>query len=70
MENSRALAAANVLSSTIDMGRGILWDMEVVGPSGLEVHYLPVYWACGPNWKQGSTRGGEEVFIRGDCVDE
>ena len=26
---------------------------------GLEVHYLSIYWACGPSREQGSARGGE-----------
>ena len=45
------------------------WLIGTKGSLGPGVHYLPVYWACGPSQEQGSTRGGE-FFIKGDCVDE
>ena len=41
----------------------------IVGLLGPGVHYLPVYWACGPSRGQGSVRGGD-VFVRRDCVNE
>ena len=41
-------------------------DVGLLGPG---VHYLPVYWACGPSQEQGFVWGGE-VFVRRDCVDE
>ena len=40
-----------------------------VGPLGPKVHYLSIYWACGPSREQKSARGGE-VFVRGDCADK
>ena len=40
----------------------------IVGPLGLGIHYLPVYWACGPSRGQGPTRGGE-AFVKRDCVE-
>ena len=43
--------------------------MGDVGPLGPRVHYLPVYWACGPSREQGSAQRGE-VFVRRDCVDK
>ena len=43
--------------------------INCVGSLGPGVHYLPVYWACGPSREQESARVGE-VFVRGDCVNE
>ena len=45
-----------------------LYDIVAVGPLGPGVHYLPVYWACGPSQGQRPTRGGE-AFVSGDCVE-
>ena len=40
-----------------------------IGPLGPEIHYLSIYWACGPNREQGFAREGE-VFVRGDFSDK
>ena len=39
------------------------------GPWAPEVHYLFIYWACGPSQERGSVRVGD-VFVRGDGADE
>ena len=40
-----------------------------VGPLGLKVHYLSIYWTYGLSRKQGSTRGGD-VLIRRDYANK
>jgi len=45
------------------------YEMGCVRPLGSEVHYLLVYWACGPSQGQGPARGGE-AFVRRDCVEK
>ena len=41
----------------------------IVGLLGPGVHYLLVYWACGPSRGQGPTREGE-AFVRRDSVEK